>query len=432
MRSPEHLRVVRQAAKPEEADRGVLRQEFERSKQARPDADSLDKPAAWKTRAVSARCIVLSARRATRATMYLQKIEISNFSCLRDVKIELTPLHALIGPNDSGKSSILRAVRTLTHYLAMAAQPRTDRVGVNGLGLDPGSRLSGQFSYLKFAVAANPGSSHNVTAEYAGTAQESFPALVNQDSLWGILTQTKIFPSFERNPDLRGRVNMPAKLLRLDPDDLRRESDLIPEKDVVSLYDDGARGMRGNRLPGVYDAIMNRGDDSFSSIAQRTRDLFPTVRNVRLRTVSNSQKCLEVELTDGTRVPAAQMSEGLLYFLAYAALPYIAPTSILLVEEPENGLHPSRIRDVMNILKEISKTTQVLIATHSPLVVNELNGDEVTVVTRDSERGTQIRRLSATADYAVRSQLYLPGELWLNYANGVDEAGLFSSGKPET
>jgi predicted ATPase len=137
-------------------------------------------------------------------------------------------------------------------------------------------------------------------------------------------------------------------------------------------------------------------------------------------------------LTNGTRVPAEQMSEGLLYFLAYAALPYIAPTSILLVEEPENGLHPSRIRDVMNILKEISKTTQVLIATHSPLVVNELDGDEVTVVTRDSERGTQVRRLNATADYAVRSKAYLPGELWLNYANGVDEDGLFSSGKQAT
>ncbi|HEX7499012.1 MAG TPA: ATP-binding protein [Polyangia bacterium] len=225
---------------------------------------------------------------------------------------------------------------------------------------------------------------------------------------------------------------MPAGLLRLDPDDLRQESDLIPEKEAVSFSENRGRGMTGLRLPGVYDAIMNRGDDSFSKIAQRTRDLFPTVRNVRLRAVSNSQKCLEVELTNGTRVPAAQMSEGLLYFLAYAALPYVAPTSILLVEEPENGLHPSRIRDVMNILKEISKTTQVIVATHSPLVVNELNGDEVTVVTRDAEHGTKARRLTATADYEVRSKVYLPGELWLNYANGVDEADLFSSGKPET
>ena len=92
------------------------------------------------------------------------------------------------------------------------------------------------------------------------------------------------------------------------------------------------------------------------------------------------------------------MSEGLLYFLAFSALPYLAPSSILLVEEPENGLHPARIRDVMNILKEISKTTQVLIGTHSPLVVNELEANQVTIVTRDAKHGTRTRLLKDTAD----------------------------------
>jgi hypothetical protein len=73
----------------------------------------------------------------------------------------------------------------------------------------------------------------------------------------------------------------------------------------------------------------------------------------------------------------------------------------------------------------------VLIATHSPLVVNELQADEVTVVTRDSERGTQVRRLSTAHDFDVRSKVYLPGELWLNYANGVDEADLFAARKSD-
>jgi predicted ATPase len=83
----------------------------------------------------------------------------------------------------------------------------------------------------------------------------------------------------------------------------------------------------------------------------------------------------------------------------------------------------------MNILKEISKTTQVLIATHSPLVVNELDAEQVTILTRDPEKGTQTRRLNDTEDFAVRSKVYLPGELWLNYANGSDEADLLSPKK---
>src|SRR5207253_2222170 len=79
-------------------------------------------------------------------------------------------------------------------------------------------------------------------------------------------------------------------------------------------------------------------------------------------------KAMGVKLADNTYVPAELMSEGLLYYLAFAILPYLEPTPILLIEEPENGLHPARIVEVMRILRAISEKTQILIATHSPLV----------------------------------------------------------------
>lgn len=365
--------------------------------------------------------------------MRLQRIEITNFACLRNVEVSLTPLHALVGPNDSGKSTILRAVRTLTQILATATRPKEQALSLDGHGLDPESRscLVGSFDQLVLSVKASPGAAFSLEAHHG---HGGVPLVSTEErgrpSFAGLLATGMFFKA--ATAGLYARVRLPAYLLRLDPDALRQQSDLIPENEMVTFYEVRAEGMRGQRLPGVYDAIMNRGDDAFGKIAQQVRALFPTVRNVRLRTVSNSAKCLEVELTNGTRFPAAQMSEGLLYFLAYAALPYVAPASILLVEEPENGLHPSRIRDVMGILKESSKTTQVLIATHSPLVVNELAADQVTVVTRDAERGTQVRRLSEAHDFEVRSKVYLPGELWLNYANGVDEADLFAARKSDT
>jgi ABC-type uncharacterized transport system ATPase subunit len=367
------------------------------------------------------------------ATMHLQRIEITNYACLRDVKLDLTPLHALIGPNDSGKSTILRAVRTLTDVLWLATGSAGAGTNLEGHGMDPNSnpRLVGQFGALKITLAATPESRFFFRAQDGmlettnALGSPSFAGFLGRDT-------SDIRRSIAADPELEARVTKPAALLRLDPDALRQPSGLIPENESVSLHELRSEGMRGARLPGVYDAILMNRDDAFTRIVQQVRTLFPTVRNVRLRTVSRSEKCLEVELTDGTRVPAAQMSEGLLYFLAYAALPYVAPASILLVEEPENGLHPSRIRDVMTILKEIARTTQVLIATHSPLVVNELAADQVTVVTRDAERGTQVRRLSEAHDFEVRSKVYLPGELWLNYANGVDEADLFAARKPET
>ena len=110
--------------------------------------------------------------------------------------------------------------------------------------------------------------------------------------------------------------------------------------------------------------------------------------------------------------------------LAFAILPYVHPTAILLVEEPENGLHPSRIAEVVKVLREVSSRMQVILATHSPLVINELQPEEVTILTRDAKAGTQAKRMDRTTHFQPRQQVYALGELWLSFADGVDEAAL--------
>jgi predicted ATPase len=210
-------------------------------------------------------------------------------------------------------------------------------------------------------------------------------------------------------------------LVRFDPDALRRESQLIPLGHPLVLSE------RGDGLPGVYDAMRDRSVERFASVSSRLRELFPTVKELRLRAISQSQKVLAIELMDGTEVRADAMSEGLLYFLAFAALREVDPPSIFLVEEPENGLHPARIADVVSILRDIAedktRPVQVLMATHSPLVINELAPSEVSVVTRD-EGGTHITPIAETPNFAERSKVFNLGELWLSYADGRVEAPL--------
>ena len=84
----------------------------------------------------------------------------------------------------------------------------------------------------------------------------------------------------------------------------------------------------------------------------------------------------------------------------------------------------------MEILGKISDTAQVIIATHSPLVINEMRSNEVTVVTRD-ESETHCKSIGKTPGFAERSKVYALGELWLSYANGKDEAPLLKGGARE-
>lgn len=359
----------------------------------------------------------------------MSKLTIKNYGCLRDVSIPLTPLHAFIGPNDSGKSAILHAVRTIIQFATGKfgkdannkwTQPFNPYVhGVSRLEL--GVLLQNGLRYC-----LTPTDSHNPAFPVVETVYEKEKTVQVRSEKRSIINEGIILKSDHISEPVKQQMHVlqeslsSARLLRLDPDSLRKQSRLLTDDEIVNLQNE-----RGEGLPGIYGAIMDRDVETFLSIQKNVKNLFPEVKKLKLKTVTGSKKILAVELDQGEEVTAEWMSGGLLYYLAFAAIPHIEPTSVLLIEEPENGFHPVRITDIMKILREISKTTQVLLTTHSPLVVNELKTDEVSVVIRKSQTGTQVTPIRETPDFEERAKIYALGELWLNYANGECEEPLF-------
>ncbi len=346
-------------------------------------------------------------------TVSITELRLQNYGCVKELSLEgLGRLHAYIGPNDSGKSTILRALRTACyaffHEWATSNTP-----------FDP--QLTAPFELHLVATGA----------ELHITQRESHPAIA--------IAKWKEMPSFRTDNwtpqtmaqqgnvvprSKQANFAFPPLMVRFDADSLRAPSELIPDGRSIQYKNE-----RGEGLAGVFDAIRNRGDEAFAEIARATRQLFPTVRYVGLRNASSTTKELQLELVDGTKVPAAALSEGLLLYLAFAALPYVGQPPIVLVEEPENGLHPSRIKDVVRVLREVSKTSQVFLATHSPLVVNELEPEEVFVTTRSANEGTKVTRLDRTPNFEKRSSVYQNGELWIAYADGEQESALLGVGE---
>lgn len=84
-------------------------------------------------------------------------------------------------------------------------------------------------------------------------------------------------------------------------------------------------------------------------------------------------------------------------------------------------IYPANIPKAVKILKDLSKRIQVIISTHNPLVINEMNPSSVTIVTRDRNGNVCLRLLSETKNFKERIKVYAPGELWLNYTDGEDE-----------
>lgn len=305
---------------------------------------------------------------------HFESVEFGSYGPIKNKTLRLTPLHALIGPNDSGKSLALRGI---------AAAARTE-MGDGSFAMKGATKAGLRFGALADIYAWTSGGL---------IVSSPPPAIVQRHWSGGVF-------------------------MRLDPDEMREPFPLISDGDTLHFRND-----RGAGLGVLLDAVLTRSRKAFDEISQRFGQLFPTFDEFSFWT-SDQGRRIGVKLKSGERVPAELMSEGMLYYLAFLLLPHLQPTSLLLVEEPENGLHPARIADVMKVLRDVSKVTQVVLATHSPLVVNELQPEEVTLVTRTESEGTKFTPIRETENFEERFKTYALGELWLSYANGKDEAPL--------
>ena len=112
-------------------------------------------------------------------------------------------------------------------------------------------------------------------------------------------------------------------------------------------------------------------------------------------------------------VPAARLSDGTLRFLALLAI-LLNPESatLICIEEPELGLHPDAMALLAELLVEASSKTQLIVTTHSDVLVSELTEDaESVLVCEYGQEGTELNRLEA-AKLKLWLEKYRLGEIW--------------------
>jgi len=131
---------------------------------------------------------------------------------------------------------------------------------------------------------------------------------------------------------------------------------------------------------------------------------------------SDRARYLVLVQKNGTKVPSWLVSDGTLRFLALTLLAYHpAATGTYLIEEPENGIHPLAIEAVYQSLSS-AYDAQILVATHSPILLSLAKPEEILCFSRDEEGATHI--VKASEHPALRDW---KGEenLSVYYASGV-------------
>ena len=122
---------------------------------------------------------------------------------------------------------------------------------------------------------------------------------------------------------------------------------------------------------------------------------------------------LYLEETDNRTIPATRLSDGTLRYLCLlAVLLHPDPPPLVVIEEPELGLHPDLLPKLTDLLRVASERMQLIVTTHSDVLVDALTEVPASVVVCEKHDGqTQVRRLDKD-DLAHWLEDYRLGELW--------------------
>jgi predicted ATPase len=169
------------------------------------------------------------------------------------------------------------------------------------------------------------------------------------------------------------------RLLQLEPSALRKWDDLLSDPHVSST---------GEHLPATLNRLANN-----AVVAARLSELIPGVLSVDVERDDVRQSLtVVVTMKDKVAYSASSLSDGTLRFLALAVLASDPDASgLICMEEPENGIHPFRIPEMLSLVRSLAdvdtsepaeladgaSVRQVIINTHSPQVVAEVPAGEL-------------------------------------------------------
>jgi predicted ATPase len=355
----------------------------------------------------------------------------------------LTSLNVLVGPNGSGKSNFLEV-------LALLRSSATDLRSVLSTGggvLEWIWKGKPSAPASVVAVARNPRWAQPLRHVIALRAEKQAFRLLDERIENEKPDEGKDEPYFyyrfqQGHPVINLVTGGPRQLTRevIDPDlpilAQRRDPDSYPEITYLAetypkirLYREWAFGRNTVfRVPQRADMRNAQLEEDFSNLGlvlnrlRRTprtkaallshlKDLYEGLTDYD---VSVEGGTVQVFFTEGDfTIPATRLSDGSLRYLCLLAiLCDPEPPPLIGIEEPELGLHPDLIPKIADLLVEASQRTQLIVTTHSDILIDALSErPECVVVCEKHEGQTTMRRLDRV-ELAEWLKTYRLGQLW--------------------
>ena len=366
------------------------------------------------------------------------------------IDLAMRPLNVLIGPNGCGKSNFIEVLNLLRY-----APVRLDTPIMASGGAKEWLWKGGEF---------DPNQPASIEAEVVGSHTDFLECVRHRldmvgasDRVWiereiiacgepseDINNFVTVYTSREGNASIRDDQSN-AKLREMDGSKLDfRVSILSQIRDPehyytldslqraytgIHIYRDWTFGtgaaMRSSQVPdGPADDVGREGRNVITVIASMKRadrnrlvkelqSLYPEIEDVRLAPSGGGAMRLFIEEPSGVVISSERLSDGTLrYLFLLAILLQPEPPPMIVIEEPELGLHPDVIPKLAALLIEASERTQIVITTHSRMLVDALGDDPESVIVCEKHNGESTFERLDGERMKVWLEKYSLGDLW--------------------
>jgi len=139
----------------------------------------------------------------------------------------------------------------------------------------------------------------------------------------------------------------------------------------------------GGNLPAVIDVMKKKNKKQWRGVMQAMRSVIPDLISIEIDyTTSRTLGLFFKEKGFGRPWSVDEVSDGTIQTLALLVAIYDPASKVLVIEEPENSVHPWIIRQLIDACREASKNKQIIITTHSPIVMNSVKPEEIWIIWR--------------------------------------------------
>ena len=324
----------------------------------------------------------------------IEQVSIKNYKSIKDLSLPLNRLNVLIGSNGAGKSNLISFFELAKAiYEQRLGSYTLSKGGIDNL-LRQGRKISPSIQGLidfdntnAFFFEIRPLPSNKGYIEHTGDYFNNLHKKEKDYSKWNKTIWDSAVEESSLKNNKKGRAAYLKKYLSsFTVYHFHDTSSSSPMRGDCPINDNEYLRDNGSNLAAYLYSLMLNDEKTFRLIEGVIRSIAPYFKGFKLRPDANNKERIRLEWEEQDTdmyLDGYSFSDGTLRFIALTTLLLQSQMpEVIIIDEPELGLHPAAINKLAELVRQASCRSQIILSTQSTNLVNCFEVDDIIVVDR--------------------------------------------------